>query len=221
MTDLSPPSKPVLYSFRRCPYAIRARLAIVYAKVGVELREVVLKEKPKEMLELSPKGTVPVLNLGLGKVLEESLDIMYWALGHNDSEGWLAGLTESQKRDSEELISINDGEFKQHLDHYKYFDRFPEQSKETYRAQGEVFLSLLDERLSRQSHLLSENFSFADAAIFPFIRQFAHVDKKWFDQSRYQHLQQWLERLLQSELFLGVMKKYPPYQPGDEPVEFP
>lgn len=221
MTNFVAASTPVLYSFRRCPYAIRARLAIACANVRVELREVVLKEKPQEMLDLSPKGTVPVLNLGDGKVLEESLDIMHWALEQADPGNWLAGLTPTQVKDSEELVRMNDGEFKQHLDHYKYFDRFPEHSKETYRARGEEFLAVLNERLGNSAYLISDQFTFADAATLPFIRQFAHVDKAWFDQSRYEHLQKWLESFLSSELFLGVMKKYAAYRSGDEPISFP
>jgi len=207
------PDYPVLYSFRRCPYAIRARMAIRYAGVKVEIREVLLADKPSEMVAASPKGTVPVVVLDKAKVMDESLDIMLWALAQNDPEHWLLDDDFSRKK-SKELIDINDGTFKQHLDHYKYADRFPEQSMQTYRQLAEEFLQLLDDKLQQSTYLLSDKISITDIAIFPFIRQCASVDKQWFDKSQYFKLQQWLNRILESTLFIEVMEKYPRWPSG-------
>jgi len=159
------PSIPILYSFRRCPYAIRARLAIKISGIKVELREILLKDKPKEMLEISPKGTVPVLLLPDDLVIDESREIMMWALTQNDPENWLESIDKSNS-----LIDQNDNEFKPHLDHYKYADRFPEYSKENYREQTNAFLKQLDQRLNESRYLISDKISLADMAIFPFIR---------------------------------------------------
>lgn len=133
---------PILYSFRRCPYAIRARMAIIYASIPVEIREVELKNKPEDMLAISPKGTVPVLEITNGAVIEESLDIMRWALAQHDLEHWLRFSNEAGR-----LIKWNDGDFKYYLDRYKYADRFPDFSQENYRKQAEVFLTELEARL--------------------------------------------------------------------------
>lgn len=203
---------PILYSFRRCPYAIRARLAIKVSAIEVELREVLLADKPNEMLALSPKGTVPVLVLQDGSVIDESRDIMLWALCQNDPENWLQGNT----GEINNLIDWNDNEFKQQLDHYKYADRFPEFSCETYRQRGEGFLQELEKRLHRHLYLTANTVSMADMAIFPFIRQFAFVDKEWFDQSKYTKLKLWLEQMLASEIFSGVMIKYQRWQSNTE-----
>jgi len=195
--------KPVLYSFRRCPYAIRARLAIKISGIKVELREILLKDKPMEMLEASPKGTVPVLVLSNGQVIDESREIMMWALALNDPKNWLNNVEASDL-----LIDLNDNQFKPHLDHYKYADRFPENSKENYRKQAEQFLKLLEQRLTQNRYLISDKISLADMAIFPFIRQCAFVDKKWFNQTPYLKLQDWLDEMLASDLFHEVMEKY-------------
>lgn len=210
---------PILYSFRRCPYAIRARLAIKYSKIIVELREVLLAEKPKEMLSCSAKGTVPVLQLMNGAVIDESLDIMKWALQYNDPENWIPENVEEIKV-TQQLIDINDNEFKQHLDHYKYADRFPEQSMEYYRNQAESFLRILEDKLNQNEFLIADKISLADVAIFPFIRQFVYVDKNWFDQSDYKKLQLWLEYFLTLDLFESVMGKYPRWQSGEEVQHF-
>lgn len=198
---------PILYSFRRCPYAIRTRLVLRYTGIQVELHEVVLRDKPQQMLDISPKGEVPVLLLDDGRVIDESLDIIQWALTQNDADDWLLknkSLTPSML----ELIVQNDNAFKQHLDHYKYADRFPEHPADYYRQQGEEFLALLETRLAKTPYLFGERVSLADACIFPFIRQFAFVDKDWFDNSRYTNLHNWLEDWLCSPLFLSVMHKY-------------
>jgi glutathione S-transferase len=197
-------SLPILYSFRRCPYAIRARLAIAYAEIPIEIREVHLKHKPEQMLAISPKGTVPVLQLPDGKVIDESLDIMDWALAQHDPEHWL-----DTGEDTERLIQWNDGDFKYYLDRYKYADRYPEFPESYYRNQAEVFLVELENKLSQNAYLGGSHFSRVDAAIFPFIRQFATVDNLWFQALGFRQLIIWLDALLASELFLTVMSKHP------------
>jgi glutathione S-transferase len=210
---------PILYTFRRCPYAMRARLAIKYSGIKVELREVVLADKPDDMLKHSPKGTVPVLILPDGTVLDESLDIMHWALSINDPDHWEIS-NSALTIQAEHLISTNDYSFKEHLDHYKYASRFPQQSAEYYRSQGGIFLRTLDEQLADHKLLLGNNITIADIAIFPFIRQFAFVDKTWFDNSTYLHLQLWLEYMLNMKLFTDIMQKYPQWKPGNELIIF-
>jgi len=192
----------ILYSFRRCPYAMRARLALRYAGVAVRIEEVSLKAKPAEMLALSPKGTVPVLVVE-GRVLEESLEIMRWALQRNDPQDWQ--LQGDPRIDA--LIARNDGEFKLHLNHYKYAERYPEQSREHYRQQAEVILADLERRLGEQRYLLAEHPSLADAALMPFIRQFAGVEPQWFAEAPYPRLRAWLQGWLESELFKAIMAR--------------
>lgn len=197
-------SLPILYSYRRCPYAMRARMALHYAGIKVEIREIALRDKPQHMLAVSPKGTVPVLVLADGKIIDESLDVMTWALAQNDPDTWLT----SDPR-CVELIAENDGSFKRALDQYKYASRFPEQSAEHYRQQGEVFLAKLEALLSHHRYLLGNNLTQADIAIFPFIRQFSMVDAAWFAASDYPCLRNWLDALVASDLFESIMKKYP------------
>lgn len=198
--------KPLLYTFRRCPFAIRARLAIKVSGVAVDMQEVSLRAKPKEMLECSPKGTVPVLKFADGRVLEQSLDIMQWALSLNDPEHWLdhdqAVLAEIMA-----LIKQNDESFKPALDLYKYAVRFPEHSEAYYREQAEPFLAELNTRLNQDGYLMGDRYTLADMAIFPFIRQFCNVNPDWFYASRYHHLIAWLDRLVGSELFQDIMQK--------------
>src|SRR3990167_4657092 len=195
---------PVLYSYRRCPYAMRARMALKYAGINFEIREIELKSKHIEMLKVSPKGTVPVLVLHNGAVLEQSLDIMVWALRQNDADGWL----EADCGQTQQLIAENDTGFKPALDQYKYAIRFPEQPAEAYRTQGEIFLQKLELLLSQHQFLLKDQVSLADIAIFPFIRQFAAVDSVWFESAPYSKLKVWLKALIESALFVSVMKKY-------------
>lgn len=195
-----------LYSFRRCPYAMRARMALSYAGVPVEIVEVSLKNKPAEMLALSPKGTVPVLNAD-GVVIDESLQIMRWALAQNDPDDWLLAGDSFAALWMEKLIEGNDQIFKSALNRYKYAERYPEQPMEAYRAEGALFLQKLDELLEGRDYLLADHPSLADIALLPFVRQFAHVDREWFAQTPYVRLQVWLQRLLESELFTSVMKK--------------
>lgn len=198
---------PILYSYRRCPYAMRARMALDDAGIAVEIREVSLKQKPPHMLLVSPKGTVPVMVLPDGRVLEQSLDIMRWALQQRDASSWL----DCDMEQAMLLVAENDGTFKQHLDRYKYADRFPEYPSEHYRAQGEIFLAKLEQYLQGDDFLLGDAIRFADIAIFPFIRQFAAVDPVWFESACYPRLKLWLQYFIESELFQRIMVKYPTY----------
>jgi len=195
-----------LYSFRRCPYAMRARMALRYSGVAVNIVEVSLKAKPAEMLALSSKGTVPVLSVD-GQVIDESLAIMHWALAQNDPQDWLLKDDPVGQQHIAGLIEENDQVFKVHLNRYKYAERYPEQPMTVYRAEGEVFLRRLDELLEGRDYFLAEHPSLADVALMPFVRQFAHVDREWFGQSPYRRLQAWLQRFLESELFIDVMAK--------------
>jgi glutathione S-transferase len=199
---------------------MRARMALCYSGIGVELREVVLRDIPPQLLACSPKGTVPVMVLPGGQVIEESLEIMEWALARHDPDGWLPREHE-QQRLSSELIGENDGPFKLDLDHYKYAQRYPQHPQACYRKQGERFLAKLEGRLQQRDWLTGQAMALADVAVFPFVRQFAHVDRAWFDAARYARLQAWLERLLGSALFIGSMKKYPQWQAGDAVTLFP
>lgn len=214
---------PILYSFRRCPFAMRARLALWQSGIGFQLREILLKDKPKPMLDASPKGTVPVLIVNTESkfgsdhpcmVVDESLDIMLWALTQQDPNGWLP--RPAALKDALKLIERMDTEFKPWLDRYKYFERHPERSQSAYRQEFEVFLSELEKRLTQSSYLSGTNFGFLDAAVAPFIRQFAHVDLEWFEQSPYPNLIQWLNEFKSSELFQCIMKKFPVWQPEDQ-----
>lgn len=188
---------PILYSFRRCPYAIRARLALAVSETAVEHREVKLRDKPAEMLAASPKGTVPVLVLPDGRVIDESLDIMRWALARNDPEDWLSG-------DDPTLIAANDGAFKHHLDRYKYPDRYPADGVD-HRAAALAMLERLEARLDAHPYLGGARFGLTDAAILPFVRQFAAVDRDWFAAQDLPRVQAWLEAFLGSGLFAQVM----------------
>ena len=211
-----------LYSFRRCPYAMRARLGILFAQLQVELREDVLKNKPEQLLALSPKGTVPVLQLAAegraqGRVIEESREILQWALEQNDPQG----LLNTDLAHANALIDENDNEFKHWLDRYKYADRYPEFSPLEYRQKGEVFLQQLDSLLAQHRYLLGDKISIADIGILPFVRQFAHVDQGVFYSLPYPHLQQWLRAWLEHPGFKQIMSTYPAWQEGDERVVFP
>lgn len=186
---------------------MRARMALRYSGIAVDIHEVALKAKPAEMLKLSPKGTVPVLVLPDGGVIDESLDIMRWALLQNDPEDWLMHGQHARMQLAEALIAENDGSFKQALDRYKYSIRYPEQPREVYRARGEAFLSKLEKLLSDEEYLCRDTPSYADIAIFPFIRQFASADESWFDRSPYPKLRGWLKGLTGSSLFNQIMEK--------------
>ena len=208
---------PILYTFRRCPYAIRARMALYACAVQVEVREIEFRNKPAEMLAASEKATVPVLVLPDKTVLDESFDIMLWALEKNNSVSWFNGFSSEQQEEMIRIIRENDSSFKEHLDHYKYADRYPAWPIEHYREQGEIFLNMLDGRLQQSDYLFGNDVSLADIAVFPFVRQFAHVDKGWFDSCQYKKLQRWLGTFLDSSDFLSVMKKHKVWQP-DAPL---
>lgn len=202
-------SRATLYSFRRCPYAMRARMALRYSAVDLNIVEVSLKAKPPEMLALSSKGTVPVLQVD-GKVIDESLEIMHWALAQHDPDNWrLLGDLEGQALTAA-LIEENDQVFKLYLNRYKYPERHPEYPLEHYRAEGEVFLRRLEALLETRAFLAAAHQSLADVAVMPFVRQFAHVDREWFAAAPYPRLQRWLQGLLDSELFVAIMAKQSP-----------
>jgi glutathione S-transferase len=211
---------PVLYSFRRCPYAIRSRMTLVYSGVIVELRDILLKDKPVDMITASPKATVPVLKMSDGTVLDESFDIMLWALDQNDPDCWLPN-NEKQRQTIFDLVTENDGPFKGNLDRYKYFVRHPDNSREIYRSQGEEYLRKLENLLSQHRFLASDKMTFADTAIFPFIRQFANSDKDWFDRSPYHKLKEWLGDQLNADAFKYVMKKREIWTKGTRGLTFP
>jgi len=187
--------RPILYSFRRCPYAIRARLAIIFAQQSVDLIEIDLKNKLDEFVVLSPKATVPVLKLNDTEIIDESLDIMQWAFSLNNPQK--VNIDSFQHP----LITTNDQQFKEHLDHYKYADRFPKHSVVHYQQLASSFPSQLNTLLQKQTFLLSSQPSNVDLAIFPFIRQFSFVDKKWFDAQDWPHLQHWLAFWLEHNVF--------------------
>lgn len=195
-------------------------MAIHSSALAVELRDVLLKDKPVSMLEASPKGTVPVLVLEDGTVIDESLDILFWALEASDPDHLLEK-TAFSRSDLEELIAENDGPFKTALDRYKYHVRFPEQSREDYRAQGEEFLQKLETLLSKHNFLLGDQASAADFAIFPFVRQFANSDRDWFDSAPYPKLQKWLDYWISSAAFKHIMKKRPVWSSGETGPVFP
>ena len=213
MPGTATPPLPILYSFRRCPYAMRARLALQAAGQAVEHREIALKNKPAEMLHASPKGTVPVLVLADGCVLDESLYIMRWALGRNDPQGWL-GNDDTSRQDAWALIAQNDGEFKFHLDRYKYPHRSGLADGLAHRDLARGFLGLLQARLAWNHFLAGARFGLADAAIAPFVRQFAHTDPAWFAAQAWRHLAQWLQSFEASAAFAHVMEKHPVWPGG-------
>ncbi len=204
---------PILYSFRRCPYAMRARMALAVSGAPVRLREILLKDKPEEMLAASPKGTVPVLVEG-DRVIDESLDVMNWALAQNDPEDWLA-------RKDDALIAENDGPFKHHLDRYKYSTRYEGADAEEHRAAGFEFLQKLEARLADGVYLHGSERGFSDIAVFPFVRQFRIADKDWFDAAPVPNVQRWLKNLMESGLFKSVMEKYPLWKETGEEMQFP
>ena len=204
---MTEPADPILYSFRRCPYAMRARLALAVSGTRYEVREISLRAKPTALLTASAKGTVPVLVLPEGEVIDQSLDIMRWALTNCDPEGWL-------ERDDPSLISANEGFFIHDLDRYKYSDRH-EADALTHREHGLTFLRDLDARLSISTFLGGPVRGVTDAAIVPFVRQFAGVDPDWFAAQRLQKLLRWLQRIVGSGLFQSIMFRAPLWNPGD------
>ena len=209
MASISLANKPLLYSYRRCPYAMRARMALAYAGIPVEIREISLKEKPPSMVAISPKATVPVMQYG-NLVLEQSLDIMRWALSQHDPDGWL---TDENNIAVNTLIEVNDGSFKKILDQYKYPSRFPEVNPvDLLTSALNQHLRPLNNQLKKTEFLLGAKLSMADVAIFPFIRQFHMVDETLFSLYQLEDLKKWLNDCIESDLFLSIMQKHPVWQ---------
>jgi len=210
---------PILYSFRRCPYAMRARLALMVSNRVCELREVVLRDKPQEMLEVSAKGTVPILIDVDGRVLDQSIDIMLWALRQHDPEKWLMP-EQGSVTEMLELIALFDEGFKSHLDRYKYPDRYPGVDAQAHRHEGSLYLGRLNAQLSATKYLFGNNVALADMAIAPFVRQFAHTDRAWFNEQPWPGLQAWLAEFTDSEIYASVMQKYAKWESGNAGVVF-
>jgi glutathione S-transferase len=206
------PARPILYSFRRCPYAMRARMALLASGEVCEIREVVLRDKPAALIEASPKATVPVLVLPDGTVIEESLDIVRWALARNDPDRWLDG-------DDADLIAANDGPFKHHLDRAKYPGRFDESGD--HRALVLSLLMPLEARLTDSAYLCGDRPMLTDFALLPFVRQFAEIDRSSFDAQPLPALGRWLADLLTSDSFAAAMVRLPAWKAGDPPTLFP
>jgi len=200
----------ILYSFRRCPYAMRGRMALYVSELNYEHREIILRNKPAEMLAASSKGTVPVYVQENGTVIEESLDLLHYALSQTDPLGWL----DCDREAAEALITANDGPFKHHLDRYKYASRYKENAARgdldlSHRTEAEKYLQLLETKLENQPYLLGQSQSYADIAIFPFIRQFANTDTNWWNEAPYPNLRTWLTHHVESDLFTKIMAKHP------------
>ncbi|MBU3550327.1 glutathione S-transferase [Polynucleobacter sp. MWH-Berg-3C6] len=196
---------PILYSYRRCPYAMRARMALKYAGIALEHREIALRDKPKSMLLVSPKGTVPVLCVD-GQVIDQSLDIMHWALDKSDPDGW----KHVDEKVANSLIEKNDGPFKTLLDQYKYPNRHPELNPEEVLSTAmELMLKPIETTLHNHEYLLSNKLSWVDIAIFPFIRQFAGVNPTIFKGLPLPKTRKWLTQQIESELFNSIMEKHP------------
>ncbi|MEM1105294.1 MAG: glutathione S-transferase [Pseudomonadota bacterium] len=202
---------PILYSFRRCPYAMRARMALQAARITCELREVALARKPDQMLEASPKGSVPVLVLPSGRVIDESLEIMEWALSGNDPHRW----REVQPAQAALWLWLIDGQFKHHLDRYKYADRYEGADAETHREGGLKLLERMEAAIAERGFLAAARETYVDIAAFPFVRQFANTDRAWFDAQPLPRLQGWLAAFLGDPRFASVMVKYKPWEAGE------
>jgi glutathione S-transferase len=207
---------PILYNFRRCPYAMRARLALLSAGITVEVREIILRDKPAHMLKLSPKGTVPVLWLGGTDVIDESRDIMDWALGQNDPESLL-----DMPPAGADWIAAIEGPFKSALDRYKYATRYEGVDQNIERARAESILMTVDAQLRQTDWLFSDRPCLADLATITFVRQFANVDRAWFDAQDWLGVKGWLERFLASSRFADIMQKYPLWHPDGPSGYFP
>lgn len=210
-------SLPILYTFRRCPYAIRARMALLFNKQSFIVREVSLKNKPKDLLEISPKATVPVMLLADGSVIEESIHIMHWAF----EKGEIANnhkMHENEILVIEQLISENDGPFKYILDRYKYPNRYPNEQNKNWQQQADKFLSKLEMFLQHNKYLFGNNIAIEDLAIMPFVRQFKMVDEDWFNGAPYPKVNEWLNSLIENDVFKKVMNKYEPWKTGDKKI---
>ena len=217
MDHKSKNSLPILYSFKRCPYAMRARMAIHISGQKCELREVVLRDKPPSMLEYSSKGTVPVLILQDGNVIDESLDVIDWALNLSDPDNWLRS---KDNKKIKALIDINDGEFKYHLDRYKYSTRYEDEDPVIHRQKCITFIELLDKKLKNSRYIFDDNISYVDIVLLPFIRQFRIADIEWFQSLPYENLKEWLSIFLDSPLLKDIMKKHDIWNEGDQVIIF-
>ena len=203
-------TRPILYSFRRCPYAMRARLAIASVRRTVELREVVLRDKPDQMIEVSPKATVPVLILPDGQVIDESFDVMNWALGEQGSSV-----------EERVLVLQCDAEFKPYLDQYKYPNKQEYYDRDQTLTNAGMYLNILEQRLENNDFLFGDERGFADIGIAPFVRQFAHVDRDWFSQSEWKNVIKWYSEFIDWDGFKSIMKKHPKWADGDPVTLFP
>ncbi|WP_135458394.1 glutathione S-transferase [Vibrio echinoideorum] len=200
---------PILYSLRRCPYAMRGRMGIALSQQQVLLREIVTKDKPSELLASSPKGTVPVLILPDGQIVEQSLDVMNWALQQNDPQDLLRSSNSALSESVHQLIKMNDEEFIGYLEKYRASLRYRNDDVEQRRRLCEGFISVLENKLANHDYLFGNTPSLADFAVMPFVSQFVRVEKKWFVQSDYQNVGRWLRAHLESKLYGQVMKQYP------------
>lgn len=210
---------PVLWSFRRCPYAMRARLAIKASGQAVALREILLRDKPEPFLAASAKGTVPVLMLLDGTVIDESRDVMFWALSQSDPEGWLDCYNQDKAQANAHLDAL-DHEFKHHLDRYKYATRYEDAEEVVHRTSGAAFLSAWNDILGTQTGLSGNRLGLLDYATLPFVRQFRIADPDWFDNQAWPHLHQWVQSFLASERFAAIMHKYKPWKETGEDIAF-
>lgn len=211
---------PILWSFRRCPYAMRARLAIAAAGIAVELREILLRDKPAAFLAASAKATVPVLQCAGGRVIDQSRDIMFWALDQHDPDGWLAPV-HADRDHVEAFFERLDGPFKTHLDRYKYASRFDPDEALAHRRSGAATLAGFEQLLAGQPALSGAHPGLLDFASLPFVRQFRIADPDWFDAQPWPHLHRWLADFLNSPRFAAIMRKYSPWQEGAPGVSFP
>jgi len=204
----------ILYSFRRCPYAMRGRMGLRVSGLNYEHREIILRDKPAHMLQVSPKGTVPVFITKNGQVIDESLDLLNFSLDHADPVGW----RDCDMKEANSLILDNDGPFKHHLDRYKYASRYKDDAKRgdidlEHRQEAEKTIVTYEARLKEQPYLLGVSQNLADIAIFPFMRQFANTDINWWNEAPYPATRDWLTRHIESDLFKSIMTKYPLWQP--------
>jgi len=211
---------PIFWSFRRCPYAMRARLAIAASGQKVQLREILLRDKPADFLATSPKGTVPVLKLENGQVIDESRDIMFWALGQNDPENWLA-VWRRNPAFTLAFLDRLDGAFKHDLDRYKYASRYDRDAGSSHRDSGGVFLAELNQDLQQTGALSGAQLGLLDFASLPFVRQFRIAGPDWFDDQSWPYLHAWLGGFLDSASFRLVMQKYPQWSPVGQSIAFP
>ncbi|MGF1701153.1 glutathione S-transferase [Photobacterium makurazakiensis] len=213
-------SLPILYSLRRCPYAMRARMGLLLAKQPVMLRDIVTRNKPYELLAASPKGTVPVIVLNNSQVIDQSLDIMLWALNLNDPQNLLRNNLPNIADDILMLVRKNDSQFIPLLEQYRASARYHNDDLEQRRQDCEVLIAPLEARLSNHSYLFGDSPSLADYALMPFISQFARVEKKWFVQSEYKNIAKWLKSHYESTLYTKVMKQYPQWIESQEEFLF-